>query len=179
MGHWDEHLAVQSFIDEAVVNCNNPWVNNDLIAFLLGVAQHEVYDLCVNERPINLARIDFARIDLLREEFPSIFVNLIGIGVALWNCFSKYEQDKDKVKLRRRLLGLLGAITPDLLEGLRLVLLPDGQKTWMRGDANKFHLCKKGDNYFIDTFDRPEEDLQRRLFLQKLALSLELFRIQW
>lgn len=47
----------------------------------------------------------------------------MGIGVTLWSVFNKYKKEKDKNKLRKRLLGLLGAVTPDILEGIRLVLM--------------------------------------------------------
>lgn len=94
----------------------------------------------VNERPIQIQRIDFEQVGMMKEEMPSLYLNLLGIGVALWGTFKRYSEDQDKIKLRRRLLGLLGAITPDLLEGLRLVLHPDGKDAWMKGDAERFHF---------------------------------------
>lgn len=179
MGNWDEHLAMQTFLNEAVAGFEIPNINEDLLAFLLGIAQHEIYDLLVNERPIQVQRIDFQKIDTLKSEMPSIYLNLLGIGVALWKTFKQYHAEQDRAQLRHRLLGLLGAITPDLLEGLRLVLLPDGKEAWMQGDADTFHFTLDDWHYPVDTFEDGEKDLQRRILIQDLTLSLELFRIEF
>lgn len=179
MGHWDEHLAIQTFLNEIVVDLQIPGLNEDLLAFLLGVAQHELYDLVVNERPIQLQRIDFRQVNTLKQEMPSLFTNVVGIGIALWRTLKRYSEDQDKVKLRRRLLGLLGAITPDLLEGLRLVLLPDGKDVWNKGDAEQFHFSIADWQHPIDTTKDKEKDMQRRWLMQELTLSFEFFRIEF
>lgn len=38
MGHWDEHLAVQTYLNEVVAGVEIPGVNEDLLTFFLGVA---------------------------------------------------------------------------------------------------------------------------------------------
>ncbi len=177
MGHWDEHLAVQTFINDLVGDFDLPWLNEDVTAFLMGVAQHEIYDLVVNERPIQANRIDFKNIDQLKEEMPSVYLNLLGIGVALFKSFKRYSEEKDKDKLRHRLLGLLGSVTPDILEGLRLLLLPNGLKSWEKGDANKFHIKMEDWKHPIDTFNQANKDIRRRELIQELTLSIELFNI--
>lgn len=179
MAQWDEHVTIESFINEAVVSSDNPLIKNELVAFMMGVAQHEVLDLVINERPVNMQRIDFEHIDKLKSEAPTLFMNVVGIGVTLWRTLKKYSEDKDKEKLRIRLAGLLGAVTPDLLEGIRLILLPDGKKTWQDGDANFFHIKEDGWNFPIDTFNNNKKDLQRRMLLQGLSVSMELFRIEF
>ncbi|MCK4257512.1 MAG: hypothetical protein KAX49_00945 [Halanaerobiales bacterium] len=179
MGHWDEHLAIQTFINDLTSDLNLPWLNEDVTAFLMGIAQHEIYDLVVNERPIQVNRIDFKNIDLFKEEMPSIYLNLVGIGIAFWKTFKRYNEEKDKDKLRHRLLGLLGAVTPDILEGLRLILLPNGLKAWEQGNASSFHINQKNWKYPIDTFNDPEKDLKRRELMQNLTLSIELFKIRF
>lgn len=63
MGNWDEHVILQDFINEAVINSDNKLINNDIMMFLLGVAQHEMYDLVVNERPIQAQKINFNNMD--------------------------------------------------------------------------------------------------------------------
>lgn len=179
MAQWDEHTIIQSFINDVVASSKNPAVNNELVAFLMGVAQHEVLDLVVNERPVNMQRIDFEHIDRMKSEAPTLFFNVVGIGVSLWRTLKRYSEEKDKEKLRVRLAGLLGAVTPDLLEGIRLVLLPDGRQTWQDGNANFFHIKEDGWKFPIDTFNNNKKDLQRRMLLQGLTVSMELFKIEF
>ena len=179
MGQWDEHLIIETFLNEVVLNSPNPFLNNEMVAFFMGVAQHEMYDLMVNERPINLQRIDILHLDKMKEEVPSIFINVVGIGVSLWRTLKAYSEDKDRERLRIRLAGLLGSITPDLLEGIRLILLPHGKEVWQAGNANLFHIKTDGWKYPIDTFNDQTKDIERRLLLQGLTLSLELFNIEF
>lgn len=179
MGHWDEHLAVQTLINDLIEACDLPWLDNDVATFLLGVAQHEIYDLMVNERPVNVQRIDFHHVGTLKEEMPSIYLNVLGVGLSLWKTLKRYSVDRDKAELRRRLLGLLGAVTPDILEAIRLCLLPDGAAAWQRGDASRFHIKVQDWEYPVDTFQNPEQDLRRRGVMQSLTWSLELFNIRF
>lgn len=179
MGHWDEHLAVQTFLNDLVLNSEHTWFNHDIAAFLLGVAQHELYDLMVDERPIAIQRIDFHNMQSFKTEMPAVYLNLIGIGVGLWKTFKHYSQNHDKGELRLRLLGLLGAVTPDILEGIRLAMMPDAVAAWKSGDAQTFHLSPKGWTPIVDTRQNPEKDLQRRALIQGLTVSLELFNISF
>ena len=108
--------------------------------FVLGVAQHEIYDILVEERPININRIDFKGMDGLKSELPSISFNIIGIGISLWKTFKRYKEEKNKDNLRKRLVGLVGSITPDILKAVRLFVFKDGKDDWMRGDSQQFHI---------------------------------------
>lgn len=103
-----------------------------------------------------------------KTELPVIAFNLSGIGIVLWKIYKEYKKEKNKAKLRNRLAGLLGAITPDLLEGIRLILMGDGQKAWLEGDSRKFHLDFKIDP-LINTKNDQEKDLKRRGLLQTVA----------
>mgnify|MGYP006309681869 FL=1 len=153
-------------------------INSDLGIFLLGVAQHEIYDIMVEERPIDVSRIDFDGMNQMKSELPSISFNIIGIGISLWKTFKKYCKDKDKNKLRKRLLGLVGAITPDILEAVRLFIMKDGKKAWMEGYSQTFHISSDIEP-MINTKDNNKADLQRRGVIQTLTVSLELFSIRW
>jgi hypothetical protein len=115
MGSWDEHFLLQTFINEFALSSKNKYINNNLGIFLLGVAQHEIYDILVEERPIDVSRIDFEGMNELKSELPSKSLNIIGIAISLWKAFKRYREDEDKDKLRKRLLGLVGVITPDIL----------------------------------------------------------------
>lgn len=179
MGSWDEHLAIQTLLNDLVEESGVDWLTTDIAAFLLGIAQHEIYDLLVNERPINVQRIDFRHMDTMKEEIPSIYLNLLGIGISLWKTLKQYSMNRDRAEMRRRLLGLLGAVTPDLLEAIRLVMLPDPVQAWMEGDASRFHLAPKGWKHPIDTFHSGWDDLTRRMVLQNLSLTLLLFNISF
>lgn len=179
MGNWDEHLAVQTILQDFVEESGVDWLTTDVAAFLLGVAQHEMYDLIVNERPIQVQRIDFLPMNALQDEMPSIYLNMLGIGLSLWRTLKWYSVNRDKEELRRRLLGLLGAVTPDLLEALRLAMLSDPVEAWMQGDADTFHLAPDGWKHPMDTFQNPWDDLTRRMILQNIALMLPLFHISF
>ena len=110
MGAWDEHLQLQTFLNEFALNSKNKFINSDLGIFLLGVAQHEIYDILVEERPIDINRIDFKGMDGLKSELPSISFNIIGIAISLWKTFKRYKEEKNKNTLRKRLLGLVGQL---------------------------------------------------------------------
>ena len=178
MGAWDEHLLLQTFLNEFALSSDNKIINSNVGIFLLGVAQHEIYDILVEERPIDITRIDFEGMEELKTELPSISYNIIGIGISLWKTFKKYKEDEDNDKLRKRLLGLVGAITPDILEAVRLFILKDGEKAWMRGDSQRFHISTEMEP-IINTRDVNKADLKRRGMMEALSVSFELFSIQW
>lgn len=179
MGNWDEHLAIQTLLTDLVEQSGVDWLTTDVAAFLLGIAQHELYDLLVNERPIDIQRIDFQHMETMKEEMPSIYVNLLGIGLSLWKTLKRYSVTQDKEELRRRLLGLLGAVTPDILEAIRLGMMPDPMQAWVKGDADRFHLAPGGWDHPIDTFHNSWDDLTRRIVLQNLTLTLAVFNISF
>jgi uncharacterized OB-fold protein len=56
--------------------------------------------------------------------------------------------------------------------------MKDGEKSWMEGDSQFFHLPPDIDP-MIDTRDNNWTDLKRRGLIHTLTVSFELFSFQW
>lgn len=180
-GNWDEHFGLQTFVNDWALNSGVPWLDNGLATFTLGVVQHEVYDLLVYERPLYLNRVILQLqkeksdpTNYMKEEEPTLIVALTGMTISLYKTVYQSVQE-GRGRLGKRLLGLLGSITPDLLEGARLALMgpENAAVAWVEGDACAFHYKPpQWYRYPVYTFNDYPADLQRRVVLQALVVVL-------
>ncbi len=120
MASWEEHLSAQTGINLLLAKLTG----NPLIFLFTGVVQHWILDDLIIQRPPNM----FAK--NLTKEVLSLAVSGIAVAsIALLTGFNWLF-----------LLGLVGAILPDILEGIRLLFSGNMKKLWYAGDVSAFHL---------------------------------------
>ncbi|MFW6377209.1 MAG: hypothetical protein ACOCZ5_01060 [bacterium] len=143
IAHWDEHSLIQVVIN----NLLSRLTLNPIFFLLSGIIQHLTIDNIINERPVNIFS------DNKNKEILSLLLNILGLLIAIFYNYHWYF-----------LVGLLGALLPDILEGLRLLFSGDGENLWMNGDSSSFHI-KLTNNYLLDTRYNYKADLFRRIIL--------------
>ncbi|MFP4698718.1 MAG: hypothetical protein ACLFMO_08445, partial [Eubacteriales bacterium] len=67
-------------------------------------------------------------------------------------------------------LGLISSLTPDILEGLRLIISNNAKDLWYSGDSQRFHINL--DINWIDTRDNFKLDISRRIALIIVSLII-------
>ena len=141
IANWDEHFSIQSIINIIL----SKLTMNPLIFILSGIIQHLLIDNIIDERPINVFNKSY-------KDYTSLILAILGVCIA-------FNSNTPLVYK----LGLYGAITPDILEGLRLLLSKNAKNLWMKGNYERFHV-NLGFN-LIDTKNNFKGDMIRRIIL--------------
>lgn len=143
MASWEEHTAIQTGLNIALL----PLISNPVILFVVGYVQHVILDNLIDERPINIARIEDTK------EKVSLILTITGtVGFfILWrNNIAAYA-------------ALIGCLMPDILEFFRMIFSLDPVGYWMDGNNGQFH--KKLDLKYIIPRQTYKADLFRRIII--------------
>ncbi|MFW6377384.1 MAG: hypothetical protein ACOCZ5_01935 [bacterium] len=148
MANIDEHLEIQTIINLLLAKITL----NPFIFIIAGVLQHWIVDNLINERPINM-------FDVKKKDYMSIMLAVVGVIYAIHTNTSIYA-----------ILGLLGAILPDIMEGIRM-MFGNIKDMWMKGDNGVFHV-DLGMNYMFDSRYDFNKDIKRRLIILGVAMII-------
>ena len=142
MPNIDEHVSIQSIINIIL----SKLTMNPLIFIISGIIQHLIIDNLIDERPINVFNKSY-------KDYASLILAILGFCIA-------FHINTPLVFI----IGLFASITPDILEGLRLLLSKNAKNLWMKGDDQKFHV-DLGIKPIINTMNNFKGDTFRRIIL--------------
>ena len=142
MPNIDEHVSIQSIINIIL----SKLTMNPLIFILSVIIQHLIIDNIIEERPINVFNKSY-------KDYTSLILAILGVCIA-------FNSNTPLVFI----IGLFASITPDILEGLRLLLSKNAKNLWMKGKYEKFHV-DLGTKPIINTRSNFKRDMIRRIVL--------------
>ena len=142
IANWDEHVSIQSVINIIL----SKLTMNPLIFILSGIIQHLIIDNIIEERPINVFNKSY-------KDYTSLILAILGVCIA-------FNSNTPLVFI----IGLFASITPDILEGLRLLLSKNAKNLWMKGKYEKLHV-DLGTKPIINTRSNFKRDMIRRIVL--------------
>ena len=145
----DEHFSIQSIINIIL----SKLTMNPLIFILSGIIQHLIIDNIIDERPINVFNKSY-------KDYTSLILAIPGVCIA-------FNSNTPLVFI----IGLFASITPDILEGLRLLLSKNAKNLWMKGNDQKFHV-DLGMKPWINTRNNFKGDMIRRIVLLVVVYSI-------
>jgi hypothetical protein len=120
------HTMVGDWIGETVTRLPDQRLNKGFLAAVLAFGSHAWLDKVDQDYTPNWVawRTDAEQ---LRKDLPYIALQIIGLATTLISIF----QEKDKQVMQTRLAGVLGALAPDIIDGVYAYLNP---QAWQKGD---------------------------------------------
>lgn len=154
------HALAGDWIGETLSGLPDKRINNAFLAAVLAFASHALLDTIDQDYTPDWTawRADAKR---FKEDLPYVAAQVTGLAAALLAVF----QEKDKQRLQTRLAAILGALAPDLIDGVYAYLHPD---VWRTG--NLLLPWHKATNSGKGEMTR-DESLRRTVFLTLLRVK--------
>ena len=149
MPNIDEHFSIQSVINIILSKITM----NPLIFIISGIIQHLIVDNIIEERPINVFNKSY-------KDYTSLILAILGVCIA-------FNSNTPLVFT----IGLFASITPDIIEGLRLLLSKNAKNLWTKGDDQRFHV-DLGMKPIVNTRNNFKGDMIRRIMIINLVWLL-------
>ncbi|HHT27223.1 MAG TPA: hypothetical protein GXZ82_08275 [Firmicutes bacterium] len=120
------HAMVGDWIGETLAKLPDKRLNNGFLAAVLAFGSHAWLDMVDQDYTPNWVawRKDAAR---LRKDLPYIALQIMGLAATLVSIC----REKDKQVIQTRLAGVLGALAPDIIDGVYAYLNP---QAWQKGE---------------------------------------------
>jgi len=141
MSDLTKHVIIGDMLGTISAYYNKPIINNNFFAFGLGFLSHAVLDYLENDYVVN-----WFNISELSAALPFIIFQITAAGILLWVFIynnSKYSSEYTKL----RIIAVIGAISPDLIDALYSVINPSA---WYSGKLIfPWHSLQAGTEKFI------------------------------
>ena len=117
------HINVGDIMGKAIAKCGKSKITKAVIASILGFFSHAVLDVVDNDYTINATSYE-----TLKQDADYLAVQISGIGLKLYDILINEKDEERKIT---RLAGVLGAVSPDIIDGVYSYLHPE---KWQKGE---------------------------------------------
>lgn len=117
------HVAIGDIIAKALAKSGNPYLNQPLVASILGFFSHAVLDKLDNDYTI-----DATTVDTILKDADFLTLQIGGVGYKLYEILVKEDDEQTKIM---RLAAILGAVSPDIIDGVYSLCNPE---KWQKGE---------------------------------------------